>query len=105
WVDSLGLALAVLVTAASVHDSRAASDLFHSRLWEELPRLEVVYTDQQYTAWYLDEDVFDLAPFRREVVSRPPGGGANVRLAAPQPAADRRLRAGSGIQRGHDPSE
>ena len=80
WVDSLGLLLAVLVTAADVHDSRAACDLFHRRLWEELPRLEVVYVDQQYTAHYLDGDVFDLAPFRREVVSRPPGAQGFVPL-------------------------
>src|SRR5262249_54824600 len=80
WVDSLGLILAVLVTAADVHDSRAACELFHRRLWEELPRLEVVYTDSHYTAWYLDEEVFSLAPFRREVVSRPEGSEGFVKL-------------------------
>jgi putative transposase len=80
WVDSLGLLLAVLVTAADVHDSRAACELFHRRLWEELPRLEVVYTDSRYTAGYLDEAVFDLAPFRRQVVSRPEGSEGFVKL-------------------------
>jgi putative transposase len=80
WVDSLGLVLAVLVTAADVHDSRAAGDLFHRRLWDELPRLEVVYTDTHYTAWYLDEEVFDYAPFRRVVVSRPEGSEGFVKL-------------------------
>jgi putative transposase len=80
WVDSLGLVLAVLVTAADVHDSRAGCTLFHRRLWEELPRLEVVYTDQQYTAHYLDEEVFDWAPFRRVVVSRPEGSEGFVKL-------------------------
>ena len=80
WVDSLGLVLAVLVTAADVHDSRAACDLFHRRLWEELPRLEVVYTDTHYTAHYLDEEVFDVAPFRRVVVSRPEGSEGWVKL-------------------------
>src|SRR5215831_7274109 len=35
WVDSMGLLLAVLVTAADVHDSRAACDLLHSLAWEE----------------------------------------------------------------------
>jgi putative transposase len=79
-VDSLGLLLAVVVTAADVHDSRAACDLFHRRLWDELPRLEVVYTDSPYTAHYLDEDVFDLAPFRRQVVSRPEGAEGFVKL-------------------------
>jgi len=80
WVDSLGLVLAVLVTAADVHDSRAACDLFHRRLWDALPRLEVVYTDTHYTAHYLDEAVFDWAPFRRVVVSRPEGSEGFVKL-------------------------
>jgi putative transposase len=80
WVDSLGLLLAAWVTAADVHDSRAACELFHLRLWDELPRLEVVYTDSQYTAAYLDEEVFSFAPFRREVVSRPAGVKGFVKL-------------------------
>ena len=80
WVDSLGLLLAVLVTAADVHDSHAGCTLFHRRLWEELPRLEVVYTDTHYTAHYLDEEVFDWAPFQRVVVSRPEGSEGFVKL-------------------------
>jgi putative transposase len=80
WVDSLGLLLAVVVTAADVHDSRAACALFHRRVWDELPRLEVVYTDTHYTAKYLDEEVFDVAPFRRVVVSRPEGERKFVKL-------------------------
>jgi putative transposase len=80
WVDSLGLLLAVVVTAADVHDSRAACELSHRRLWDGLPRLEVVYTDTHYTAKYLDEDVCDLAPFRRGVVGRPEGERRFVKL-------------------------
>ena len=80
WVDSLGLLLAVLVTAADVHDARAGCTLFHRRWWEELPRLAVVYTDSHYTAHYLDEEVFDWAPFRRVVVSRPEGAEGFVML-------------------------
>jgi len=80
WVDSMGLLLAVLVTAADVHDSRAACELFHERIWEELPRLEVVYTDSHYTAAYLDEEVFAWSPFRRVVVSRPEGSEGFVKL-------------------------
>jgi putative transposase len=81
WVDSLGLLLAVLVTAADVHDARAACDLLAGgRLWDELPRLEVVYADSQYRAGCLREDVFDLAPFRLHVVSRPEGAEGFVRL-------------------------
>jgi putative transposase len=80
WVDSMGLLLAVLVTGADVHDSRAACELFHRRRWEELPRLEVVYTDTHYTAHYLDEEVFSWSPFRRVVVSRPEGSEGFVKL-------------------------
>lgn len=81
WVDSMGLLLAVLVTAADVHDSRAGCDLFHARVWEEeLPRLEVVYTDSHYTAHYLDEEVFSWSPFRRVVVSRPEDAEGFVKL-------------------------
>jgi len=80
WVDSLGLLLAVVVTAAGVHDSRGGVALFHSRLWDDLPRLEVVYTDSHYTAGYLDDEVFSWSPFRREVVSRPEGAEGFVKL-------------------------
>src|SRR5262245_39539498 len=80
WVDSMGLLPSVLVTGADVHDSRAACTLFHGRAWDELPRLEVVDADSQYTAGYLAEDIFALAPFRLQVVSRPPGEDGWVKL-------------------------
>jgi putative transposase len=59
WVDSLGLLLAVLVTAANVQDGVAACELLHLRLWDDLPRLEVVYADSQYRTERLQEEVFD----------------------------------------------
>src|SRR5438105_7019726 len=80
WVDSMGLLLAVAVTTADVTDARAACDLLHRRLWDELPRLDVVYADSQYRAWYLQEEVFDLASFRLHVVSRPEAAEGFVRL-------------------------
>jgi putative transposase len=81
WVDSLGLLLAVLVTAADVPDARAACDLFWGgREWEKLDRLEVVYADSQYRAKYLQEEVFDWAPFRLQVVSRPADAEGFVQL-------------------------
>ncbi len=81
WVDSMGLLLAVLVTTADVPDARAASDLLGGgRSWEELGRLEVVYADSQYRAGYLHADVFDLAPFRLQVVSRPADAEGFVKL-------------------------
>jgi putative transposase len=80
WVDSMGLLLAVLVTTADVPDARAACDLLYSRVWDELPRLEVVYADSQYRAGYLREEVFDVASFRLHVVSRPADAEGFVRL-------------------------
>src|SRR5262249_16212519 len=77
--DSLGLLLAVLVTTADVPDARAACDLLHRRLWDELPRREVVYADSQYRAGYLHEEVFDFAPFTFPVVTRPGGADGFVR--------------------------
>jgi putative transposase len=71
WVDSLGMLLAVLVTAANVQDGVAACELLHRRLWDDLPRLDVVYADSQYRTECLQEDVFDASPFRLHVVSRP----------------------------------
>jgi putative transposase len=80
WVDSTGLLLAVAVTGAGTHDARAACDLLHRRLWDELPRLRVVYADSQYRAGCLQEEVFELAPFRLHVVSRPEDAVGFVRL-------------------------
>jgi putative transposase len=80
WVDSLGLLLAVAVTGADVPDAEAACALLHQRRWEELPRLRVVYADSQYRAGYLHEEVFEFAPFRLVVVSRPEDAKGWVRL-------------------------
>jgi len=80
WVDSLGLLLAVVVTAANVHDGVAGVDVLHQRLWEELPRLEKVYGDSHYTTEVLQEEVFSFAPFRLEVVKRPAGTEGFVKL-------------------------
>lgn len=80
WVDSLGLLLAVAVTAANVHDAHAACDLLHQRRWDDLPRLRVVYADSPYRAGVLQEEVFDFAPFRLVVVSRPEDAAGYVHL-------------------------
>jgi putative transposase len=71
WVDSLGLLLAVWVTAADVPDAAAACGVLASVPWQELPRLERVDVDSVYRAAYLQEIVFDQAPFQLNVVSRP----------------------------------
>src|SRR5262249_5366588 len=80
WVDSLGLLLAVLVTAANAQDGVAACDWLHRQQWDELPRLDVVYADSQYRTECLQEEVFDYSPFRLQVVSRPDGEEGWVKL-------------------------
>ena len=44
-VDTLGLLIAVVVTAANVDDARAAQQLFAQARGRDFPRLEVVYGD------------------------------------------------------------
>jgi len=73
-VDTLGLLLAVVVTAANVDDARAAQDVFAQMPGKDFPRLEVVQADNKYHN-------HDLArwlrvhhrPYWVMVVSRPPG--------------------------------
>jgi putative transposase len=79
-VDSLGLLRAVVVPAAAVHDARVACALCHRRLWDEMPRRERVSPDSHDSAAYLDEEVFDIAPFERVVMSRPPDSEGFVKL-------------------------
>jgi putative transposase len=73
-VDTLGLLIAVVVTAANVDDARAAQDVFAQVRGKDFPRLAVVYAGQKYH----NHDLYGwLARHRRpdhvEVVSRPAG--------------------------------
>src|SRR5436309_3971897 len=47
-VDTLGLLLAVTVTAANVDDGQAAQDVFAQMPGKDFPRLEVVQADNKY---------------------------------------------------------
>jgi putative transposase len=78
-VDSLGVLLAVVVTAASVSDARAACDLLALLPLAELPRLRVVYADAAYTARVLQEEVAFWGQYTLEVVRRPEGAEGWVR--------------------------
>jgi putative transposase len=71
WVDSMGLLLAVLVTAGDVTDAKAAEDVLGSVLWTTQPRLETVYVDSAYATHRLKE-MLQEAPFRLHVVRRNP---------------------------------
>lgn len=79
WVDSMGLLLSVMVTAACVPDARAACDLLLSIDWQTLSRLRVVYADSAYAAGYLAEEL-EFAPFALALVNRPQGAVGWVHL-------------------------
>ena len=73
-VDSLGLLLAVVVTAANVDDGRAAQDVFARVRGRDFPRLEVVYADSKYHNYELYDWLrVHRRPYRVEVVRRKEG--------------------------------
>lgn len=73
-VDTLGLLLAVVVTAANVGDARAAQDVFAQMPGKDFPRLEVVQADNKYHNHDLDRWLrVHHRPYWVMVVSRPPG--------------------------------
>ena len=78
-VDSLGLLLAVMVTAASVHDARAAEDLVALLPLSSLPRLRLIRADAAYATAALYEAVAWWG-LRLEVVRRPEGAKGWVLL-------------------------
>lgn len=73
-VDTLGLLLAVVVTAANVDDARAAQEVFAQMPGKDFPRLEVVQADNKYHNYELERWL--KVHHRRYgvlVVSRPAG--------------------------------
>ena len=73
-MDTLGLLIAVVVTAANVDDGRAAPEVFAQAPGRDLPRLKVVFADDKYHnhglyAWLR----LHRRPYQLEVVSRPQG--------------------------------
>jgi putative transposase len=73
-VDTLGLLIAVVVTAANVDDARAAQTLLGRTREEDLPRLEAVFADSRYHnyglyRWLLEHE----RPYRIEIPSRASG--------------------------------
>lgn len=72
-VDTLGLLLIIVVTAANVDDAAAAPAVLEQLNQREFPRLEVVWADGKYhnhrlNAWL---DGRPSLPWRLEIVSRP----------------------------------
>jgi putative transposase len=70
-VDSLGLLLAVLVTAADVPDAVAAKQLLEPLTYERFPRLKVVRVDSAYGRYGLPAWVEALGHCLLELVRRP----------------------------------
>jgi len=73
-VDTLGLLVAVLVTAAGVDDGAAAPKLLGQITPEDFPRLTVIFGDNKYHNHGLDAWLKDHRPdWRIEVKKRPEG--------------------------------
>ena len=73
-VDSLGLLIAVVVTAANVDDAQAAQEVLAQAPGRDFPRLVVVFADNKYHnhalyAWLR----LHHRPYRLEISSRPAG--------------------------------
>jgi putative transposase len=79
-VDSMGLLLAVLVTAASVDDAEAASQLFKRLEGQPMSQVKRMYVDNKYHNFTLYEWVENNAAWNLEIVKRPKGAEGWVKL-------------------------
>lgn len=79
-VDTLGLLLAVVVTAADVDDGAAASEVLGLLSQESFPRLAKLWGDNKYHNHELIRWVSEHGWYVIEVVSRPPGSEGFVKL-------------------------
>src|ERR1700761_3937885 len=82
-VDTLGLLLAVVVTAANVDDAKAAQRLFAQLPGKDFPRLEVVQADNKYHSPELDRWLrVHHRPYHIAVISREAGERRFIPLAS-----------------------
>ena len=103
-VDTLGLLLAVTVTAANLDDGTHAPAVLEKLAPEKYPRLEVVFGDTKYTNQILTEWLELTGARYRVVVTTKPNdvtGFYPIRITAPidvaiRPQVDRLLRAAMG---------
>src|SRR3954471_22716231 len=79
-VDSMGLLLAVLVTAASVDDAAAAPALFARLEGQPMSRVGTMYADSKYHNFDLYECVQEDARWELTIVRRPKGSKGWVKL-------------------------
>src|ERR1019366_2579195 len=79
-VDSMGLLLAVLVTAANVDDAKAAAELFKRLEGQPLGRMTRMFADTKYHNFALYEWVQDNARWDLCIVRRPDDAEGWVKL-------------------------
>jgi putative transposase len=79
-VDSMGLLLAVLVTAADGDDARAATELFGRLEGQPMGQVVRMYADSKYHNFALYEWVEDNVPWDLSIVRRPEGAEGWVKL-------------------------
>jgi transposase len=79
-VDSMGLLLAVLVTAANVDDAKAAPELFTRLAGQPMGKVVRMYADNKYHNFALYQWVEDNARWQLSIVRRPEGSEGWVRL-------------------------
>ena len=79
-VDSMGLLLAVLVTAADVDDAKAASELFGRLEGQPMGKVTRMFADSKYHNYALYEWVADNARWELVIVRRPDGSKGWVKL-------------------------
>src|SRR5271163_4287576 len=79
-VDSMGLLLAVLVTAADVDDAKAAAELFARLDGQPMSRVERMFADTKYHNFALYKWVQDNARWELVIVRRPEGAVGWVKL-------------------------
>ncbi len=79
-VDSMGLLLAVLVTAADVDDARAATELFARLDGQPMGKVVRMYADNKYHNFKLYEWVEANARWELSIVRRPEGSEGWVKL-------------------------
>jgi putative transposase len=78
-VDTLGLLLAVAVTAGSVHDGRSAPEVLGKLSKQTKRRLKVIFADSKYNTEPLDVWIAEHGDrYHIEVVSRPSDGKFKV---------------------------
>jgi putative transposase len=79
-VDTVGLLLAVVVTAANVDDAKGAQEVLSQLAAQDFPRLELLWADNKYHNYALEEWLAENARFTIQVVSRPKGSRGFVLL-------------------------